>query len=85
MVFSAGLGEKTSLLVGYGVAESDSLTPGADLEPESIFLGLYHNMGGGLRLYLESTNVDFDPDNLLISELNPSEGTRTLLGMRIDF
>lgn len=83
--FSAGLGEKTSLLLGFGTAEFDRTGIDNDAEPESIFLGIYHNMGGGLRLYLESTNVDFDPDNVFVSQFNPSEGTRTLLGMRIDF
>ena len=71
LYFSAGLGEKTSLLVGLGQADTGTT------EPDSIFLGVYHNMGGGLRLYLESTDVDYDDggDGL----------TQTLLGMRVDF
>ncbi|MGI9318911.1 MAG: porin, partial [bacterium] len=52
LYFSAGLGEKTSLLVGFGTAEFDRTGIDNDAEPESIFLGVYHNMGGGLRLYL---------------------------------
>ena len=71
LYFSAGLGEKTSLLVGFGQADTGST------EPDSSFIGLYHNLGGGLRLWLESTNVDYDDGS--------NDLTQTLVGMRIDF
>ena len=39
--------------------------------------GVYHNMGGGMRLYYEATSLD--------SENNEWDGARHLLGMRVDF
>ncbi len=66
-----GLGAKTNLLLGAGTAESD-----ANGDGDSVFLGVYHKLGGGLQLYIESTNVDID---------NQEEFTQTFLGMRIDF
>lgn len=71
------VGEKSSWLVGFGTAEKNS-GGSAATEPDSAFLGFYHNMGGGLRLYVEATSVDFD-------EGDSGDFTQTLLGMRFDF
>jgi len=77
---SFGIGDKTSLLVGAGVAEN---TAGANngAEASSVFLGAYHNLGGGLKLYLETTSVQ--QDDSAGNEI--SDLSQTLLGMRIDF
>jgi len=66
------LGGKTNLLLGAGTAEE---TTSGD-EADSTFLGVYHKLGGGLQLYIESTSVDID---------NGADFTQTFLGMRIDF
>ncbi len=73
--FSSGLWEKGSLLVGFGQGSETNRTN----DPDSWFLGIYHRMGGGLRLYLESTGVDFGNGG------TESDLTVTLLGARIDF
>lgn len=67
---SAGLTDQLSMMIGAGQADTGTT------EPSSTFLGAYYNMGGGLRLWLESTNVDYD---------DGEEVTRTYLGMRFDF
>ena len=76
LYLNAGIGEKNTLLVGYGAVEQEAAGV-AGPEPTSIFLGFYHNMGGGLRLYFEGTSVDRDDGT--------DDFTRGILGMRIDF
>lgn len=71
LYLSAGIGEKLSLLVGFGQADTGST------EPSSVFLGAYYNIGGGLKLWGETTTVDYDDGS--------DDLTQTLLGMRIDF
>ncbi len=71
LYLSAGIGEKTTLLLGFGQADTQ------DAEPTSFFLGGYYNIGGGLRLWGETTTVDNDDGS--------DDTVRTLLGMRIDF
>ena len=61
---------KTNWLVGYSEADD-----GTDDDPNQVTWGVYHNVGGGLRLYYEATNVD-SGDN---------DGARHLFGMRVDF
>jgi len=76
LYLNAAIGEKNTLLLGFGQANVD--VPGsAETEPTSAFLGFYHNMGGGLKLYVEATSVDYDDgaDNF----------EQALIGMRIDF
>lgn len=73
LYLSAGLGDKTTLLVGFGQADNAV----ANTKPDSWFLGAYYNMGGGLRLWGESTGVSYDDGS--------DDVTQTLLGMRIDF
>ncbi|MBX2868192.1 MAG: porin [Acidiferrobacterales bacterium] len=72
---SVGIGDKTSVLVGAGVAEDNGTG-----EADSVFLGAYHNLGGGLKLYLETTSVTTEDAGVELSDI-----TQTLLGMRIDF
>lgn len=71
----AGLnvGEKGRALFGYGQADVES----NDTEPSSIFAAYYYNIGGGLKLYVEATSVDFEDGN--------DDFQQALLGMRIDF
>ena len=64
--FGAGADESIALIAGGDVADSTQVT-----------WGVYHNMGGGLRLYYEATSID--------SESKGWDGDRHLLGMRIDF
>ncbi len=73
LYLSAGLWEGGSILLGTGTVDDDTTSA----SPSSVFLGLYHNMGGGLRLYVESTSVD--PDN------GGADNNVTYFGMRFDF
>lgn len=68
---SSNLGEKTSLLLGLSQADNGTT------EPEQITAGLYHKLGGGLRIYVEHLTLDLDDGT--------DDFSRTLLGMRIDF
>lgn len=75
--------DKTNLLLGYGQAEiSAGLVSAVSFDPKQLFAGVYHNMGGGLRLYAEYAGVDYDDE----STGDPTPDVkRLLLGMRIDF
>jgi len=64
--------DSTSLMVGYAGGTSDA----ADNDADQVFLGVYHNLGGGLKLWFEGTSVSYDA---------PGDIDRYLLGMRIDF
>jgi predicted porin len=65
------VGDSTKLMAGWQDASSD-LKGDAD----QLVLGVYHNMGGGLKLYYEGTAVSYDDgDDIDVH----------LLGMRIDF
>ena len=66
--------EKTNWLIGY--AESDDDSSDAD-DPEQLTWGVYHNLGGGLKIYYEATDLDV--------EVNTQDGVRHLIGMRVDF
>ncbi len=46
-------------------------------DSSQVFWGVYHNVGGGLRLYYEAVNYE--------SENAGKDGARHLLGMRVDF
>ncbi|MGI9310808.1 MAG: porin [bacterium] len=84
------LGEKTSWLFGYSQADDDGSIPtwtdnddvvhvytGERDNSTQLTWGVYHNLGGGLKLYYEATDVD--------SENTAKDGARHLLGMRVDF
>lgn len=82
------IGEKNTLLLGVGQATVTN--PGAaETEPTMAFLGFYHNMGGGLKLYIEATSVDEDVSNSdqFDDFIDGGDNTfdRALIGMRIDF
>ncbi len=66
------LGDKTSWLVG--LAEADDGNAGSDDSSQTTW-GIYHNLGGGIKLYYEAISLD-SGDN---------DGDRHLLGMRVDF
>jgi predicted porin len=74
--FSGPIGEKTTWLLGWGEAKLKGPV-GGDKKPSQVTLGLYHNMGGGLRLWSEYVDLDRDDGG--------DKTKRWLLGMRIDF
>ena len=51
------------------VAETD--------DSEQLTWGVYHNLGGGIKIYYEATDVD--------SENAGNDGARHFIGMRVDF
>ena len=68
--------------IGGSAEEGDRLAgQEKDVEKTSdsvqLTWGIYHNMGGGMRLFYEATNVD--------SQNNEQDGDQHLLGMRFDF
>ena len=66
------IGDSTNLMIGWQGASSD-----ANGDADQLILGVYHNMGGGLKLYYEGTSVSYDDGR---GDLDIH-----LLGMRIDF
>ena len=76
MQFWAGtsLTDKTSALFGYGQAEKD----GADKTPNTLTVGLVHNLGGGLRIWYEGNARDSDDPSMDTSALHE-------VGLRFDF
>ena len=66
--------EKTNWLLGYSTADRN--TTGVD-DATQITWGVYHNLGGGLRLFYEATDLDDESTN--------RDGIRHLMGMRVDF
>ena len=78
--FGASLSDSTSAMIGYGKKE----TEGVKEEPSKISLGLYHNMGGGLRLWYEGGVTDKDGEE--DSDGNElGDETVHYLGIRYDF
>ena len=73
--------EQTSWLVGYsegeGISVPGSQQQGSAVDSDQLIVGLYHHLGGGLRLYYEGTQ--FDNQNA------GYEQTQHLFGMRLDF
>ena len=61
----------TNFLLGFGSADTGTT------EPSSVVAGVYHNLGGGLKIFAEHTTVDNDN--------NTDDTVITYLGMRIDF
>lgn len=72
------IGESTSVMIGFQDGESEFLNDGGFVidEADQLILGVYHNMGGGLKLYYEGTSIDYT---------DRGDKSRHLLGMRIDF
>jgi len=70
----ASLTDQTSALFGYGQHEDD----GMDKTPNTVTVGLVHNMGGGFRIWYEGNGKDGDV---------PSMDTEMLheVGLRFDF
>ena len=64
------ISEKTNWLAMYSTSEDQ-----ADAESDQILFGLYHNIGGGLTVYYEGTEVD----------VKGTDTSHHLLGMRINF
>ena len=72
MYFGSAIGDATNWMLGYQAASSD-----VNDDADQLILGVYHNMGGGLKLYYEGTTVSYDD--------NRGDIDVHLLGMRIDF
>ena len=73
LFFGSSLGENTSWLIGWGEGEAN-----AGPEPSQITWGLYHKLGGGLRLWYEGMTYDADAGG-------PGDLDRHVFGMRFDF
>ncbi|MXZ82063.1 MAG: hypothetical protein F4Z15_12100 [Gammaproteobacteria bacterium] len=72
--------DSTSAMIGYGKSETDGNTA----EPNALTLGLYHNMGGGLRLWYEG--ISADPDGGLNDDgTMMHKSTNHYVGIRYDF
>ena len=69
--FAGSFTESTSWLLGYADSDNSDAVEDAD----QFTWGIYHTIGGGLRLYYEGTSVD----NAGL------DGNKHLLGLRIDF
>ena len=71
--FSGSFTESTSWLLGYTNADGD----GDDgVDADQFTWGVYHTIGGGLKVYYEAVSVDDAPG---------FDGNRHLLGLRVDF
>ena len=68
-------GENTSWMLGY--AEADVDNDDVNDDPEQMIWAIYHNLGGGLKLYYEAVSLDI--------EAKDQDGARHLIGMRVDF
>jgi predicted porin len=82
-------GEKTSAMIGYGQFEQSGTGIAANApESNAVNVGIYHNLGGGMKLYYE--NLLFDADND-VGASSPGGSTfdndvdAHYFGMRIDF
>ena len=78
LYFGGNFSESTNWLIGLSSADdgNDAATPKTDDSSQTTW-GVYHNLGGGLKLYYEATSLD--------SENKGWDGSRHLLGMRVDF
>ena len=78
------LGDKTSWMIGHAQADDgikirdeDSGASAETDDSSQTTWGIYHNMGGGMKLFYEATSLE--------SENNGYDGDRHMLGMRVDF
>ncbi len=76
--------EQTSWMVGYSQADDGREVFDADTgdtveldDSSQVTVGIYHNVGGGLRLYYEGVSLE--------SENRTWDGAHHLFGMRVDF
>ncbi len=74
-VWVGGSFGNTSAMLGTGQHDDD--TGSMNGEPSDITLGIYHNMGGGLKLLYEGHKADSDGAG--------SDKTAHLFGIRLDF
>ena len=65
----------TSAMLGTGTHDMDTGMMGS--EPSAVVLGVYHNLGGGLKLLYEGKSADSDGMG--------SDKTNHLFGIRLDF
>ncbi len=74
---SGNFSEKTSWLLGYseGNVDGDNVYD----DPEQLTWGVYHNIGGGLTIYYEATDVDIEAKD------RDDDGVHHLIGMRVNF
>ena len=77
------ISEKTSWNVGYSTADDGDDVAKTD-DSEQLTWGIYHNMGGGMRLFYEATSIEY-PNRKVDGMAEPLDGDRHFLGMRIDF
>ena len=78
-LWAGGTFGKTTAMLGYGAADIGM----ADGDPNQWTLGVYHNMGGGFRVYYEGTILD-GKDNDVYGAVEGKGGIH-LFGMRYDF
>ncbi len=76
--------EQTSWMVGYSeaddgieVVDNDTGVTAETDDATQLTVGIYHNVGGGLRLYYEGVSLE--------SENRTWDGAHHLFGMRVDF
>ena len=65
--------DSLSGMLGYGKADDNAGT-----EPDQLSLGIYHHLGGGLRIWYEGTAFDADSGGA-------RDVDRHILGLRLDF
>ena len=70
----ASLTDQTSALFGYGQSEQD----GIDRTPNTLTVGLVHNLGGGFRIWYEGNAMDDDVAEMDTAALHE-------VGLRFDF
>ena len=70
----ASLTDQTSALFGYGQSEQD----GVDQTPNTLTVGLVHNLGGGFRIWYEGNAIDDDVADMDTAALHE-------VGLRFDF
>ena len=67
----------TNVRLGYGIGEVALSSATTVSEPTQIVFGVYQDIGGGMKLYYEGTDVDADGAR--------EDITKHILGMRYDF
>jgi predicted porin len=77
-------GEKTSAMIGWGQGELSGPGITNAAEPSAVNMGIYHNLGGGMKLYYE--NLIYDADvNTPGTTTFAADADAHYFGMRIDF
>ena len=79
--FGGNFSESTNWLVGLSDADNGDDAAGTDDASQTTW-GVYHNLGGGLKLFYEATAFE----NGKATETDGAvDGARHFLGMRVDF